>query len=164
MSRPARILRNSISSIVTLLVGVFIFVSIPSQIAVFDTDSTSTVNARTLPYLISSAIIILSLLTIISNAIGFQKSEANPSTNEQPETTSYIRVFFAFAAIAFWIILLPYLGFNIATILLVASVMIVIGDCRWWQIALLSLILSVPVNYLLATILRVYLPRGILFD
>ena len=77
--------------------------------------------------------------------------------------TSFGRVFLAFGAIAIWIVILPYLGFNIATILLVASVMIIIGNCRWWQIVVLSVILSVPINFLLATVLRVYLPTGSLF-
>lgn len=163
MTGSESVLRRNISSVTTLLIGLFIFFSIPSQIDVFDTGSGSRVNARTLPYLISSAIIVLSLLIIASDIVGVRKNEALSSENERRETTSYGRVFLAFAAIALWIILLPYLGFNITTILLVASIMIIVGKCRWWQIVILPLILSFPVNYLLALVMGVYLPGGSLF-
>ncbi len=157
------ILRGSISSIVTLLVGLFVFLSIPDQIVVFSNDGLSGVSARTLPYLITSAIILLSLLKIVSNAIGNLKDETDSLEDGPREATSYIRVLLAFTAIALWIIILPYLGYEISTIMLVATVMIIIGNCRWWQIVILSLILSIPVKHLLAIVLRVYLPTGSVF-
>ena len=157
------ILRGSISSIVTLLVGLFVFLSIPDQIVVFSNDGLSGVSARTLPYLITSAIIILSLLKIVSNAIGNLKDQTDSLEDKPREATSYIRVLLAFTATALWIIILPYLGYEISTIMLVASVMIIIGNCRWWQIVILSLILSIPVKQLLAIVLRVYLPTGSFF-
>lgn len=164
MTGSANLLRRSISSIVTLLIGLFVFVSIPSQIVLFEDASATPVSARTLPYLISSAIIIISLIIIISNIFAARKETKENDSAEQPQdNTSYARVFYAFVAIALWIVLLPYLGFNIATILLVSTIMLIIGNCRWWQIAILSLILSVPMNYLLATALRVYLPSMSLF-
>ena len=164
MSDLANTLRNSISSIVTLLVGLFVFVSVPSQIAVFDSGSPNPVTARTLPYLITSAIIILSLLLIASNAIETQKDETDSSANVPGESINYIRVLLAFVAIALWIVLLPFFGYNLATVLLVVSVMLIVGGCRWWQIAILALALSFPVQYSLAVILRVYLPSGSLFS
>jgi putative tricarboxylic transport membrane protein len=163
VSGAANLLKRSISSIVTLIVGVLVFLSIPGQIAVFDSEGQSSVNARTIPYLITSLIIIISLIMIISEGIKFRKEGDDVSENEPREPTSHFRVFLAFSAIALWIVILPYLGFNISTILLVASIMIIIGNCRWWQIALLSLTLSVPINYLLAIVLRVYLPSGSVF-
>lgn len=157
------ILRKNLSSFTTLLVGLLVFVSIPSQIEVFDTGEGSAVNARTLPYIISSAIIALSLLSIASSVYGIYRSKAESPEVDQKETTSYGRVFLAFLAIALWIVFLPYLGFSVATMLLVVSVMLIIGNCRWWQIAFLSLILSFPVNHLLALVMGVYLPNGSLF-
>ncbi len=139
------------------------FLSIPSQIPLFDDGSASSVNARTLPYLISFAIILLSLIIIASNILNERRGEANSLTKQPAESTSYGRVFLTFIAIALWVALMPYLGFNIATILLIASIMLIIGKCAWWQIMILSLILSFPVNYLLALVLRVYLPSGSLF-
>ncbi len=157
------ILRGSTSSIVTLLVGLFVFLSIRDQIVVFSNDGLSGVSARTLPYLITSAIIILSLLKIVSNAIGNLKGETGSLEDGPREATSYLRVLLAFSAIALWIIILPYLGYEISTMMLVASVMIIIGNCRWWQIVTLSLILSIPVKHLLANVFRVYLPSGSVF-
>ncbi|MCY4460978.1 MAG: tripartite tricarboxylate transporter TctB family protein [Albidovulum sp.] len=147
----------------TLLVGLFVFLSIRDQIVVFSNDGLSGVSARTLPYLITSAIILLSLLKIVSNAIGNLKGETDSLEDGPKEATSYLRVLLAFSAIALWIIILPYLGYEISTMMLVASVMIIIGNCRWWQIVTLSLILSIPVKHLLANVFRVYLPSGSVF-
>lgn len=160
MSATMTLLKRSLPSFVTLMVGVFVFLSIPSQIALFGGEGLSSVNARTVPYVITTLITLLSLTMIISEAI-VMRDEATVPEPEAP--TSYGRVLLAFAAIALWILILPFLGFNITTILLVAAVMIIIGNCHWWQIALLSLILSFPINYLLASVLRVYLPSGSVF-
>ena len=157
------LLKRSISSIVTLVVGVIVFLSIPSQIGINNSEGLSSVNARTVPYLITSLIIIISVILIISEGIKIRKDNANTLEYKSPERASYGRVFLAFLAIAFWIVALPYLGFNFSTILLVVSIMLIIGNCRWWQIALLSLILSIPINYLLANVLQVYLPSGSIF-
>ena len=161
MSGAASLFKKSISSIVTLLIGVFVLLSIPDQIAVSEGEG---VNARTVPYLIAGLIIVLSLLIIVSDAVKSWEKQMDVSIDEPPEATSYFRVFLAFAAIAVWIVILPYLGFNIAKIFLVTSIMLIVGNCRWWQIALLSLALSVPINYLLGLVLRVYLPSGSIFD
>lgn len=163
MFSVVNLLKRSISSVVTLTVGVIVFLSIPSQIGINDSEGLSSVNARTVPYLIASLIIIISLVIIIVEGINIRKENADTPESKSSERTSYGRVFLAFLAIALWVIALPYLGFNISTILLVVSVMLIIGNCRWWQIALLSLILSVPINYLLANVLRVYLPSGSIF-
>lgn len=157
------VIKRSISSIVTLMIGALVFLSIPSQISVMDSEGLSSVNARTVPYLITSLIIIISVIMIISEGIKIQKEHADTDEHISKERTSYVRVFLAFLAIALWIIALPYIGFNIATILLVASIMLIVGNCRWWQIVLLSLILSVPINYLLGSVLRVYMPGGSIF-
>ncbi|MEJ6689990.1 MAG: tripartite tricarboxylate transporter TctB family protein [Paracoccaceae bacterium] len=163
MLGTTNLLKRSVSSFVTLIIGILVFVSIPGQIALYESEGLSSVNARTVPYLITSLIVIISLSMIISDAIAIRQ-EATDAAVEKPEKdTSYGRVFLAFVAIALWIVILPYLGFTLSTILLVASVMIIIGNCRWWQIVLLSLILSVPINYLLAAVLRVYLPSGSFF-
>jgi len=164
MTGSAVFLRGNVSSIVTLLVGVFFYLSIPSQIGVFENGDLSGVNARTMPYLIASAIIVISLYMIVSNILANRKLVIDELEDESSEITSYGRVFLAFIAIALWIVILPYLGFNIATMLLVAAIMIIIGKCSWWQIAILALVLSFPIDYLLGAALKVYLPSGSVFD
>lgn len=163
MVGAANLFKRSISSIVTLLVGVIVFLSIPGQISIINSEGLSSVNARTVPYLITSLIILFSLFIIISEAIKIRNEKIDSLEKNSAGKTSYIRVFLAFLAIALWIVILPYIGFIISTILLVVSIMLIIGDCRWWQIALLSLILTVPINYILASVLRVYLPSGSIF-
>lgn len=163
MSSALNLLKRSVSSVVTLMVGVIVFLSIPSQIGINESEGLSSVNARTVPYLITTLIIIFSLVIIIVEGLKIRQENADTLEHKQRERTNYGRVFLAFLAIAVWVTALPFLGFNITTILLVASIMVIIGDCRWWQIALLSLILSFPINYLLANVLRVYLPSGSIF-
>jgi hypothetical protein len=163
MSGASNLMKRSLSSVVTLIVGVLVLFSIPDQIVLFD-EGQSSANARTVPYLITSLIILISLVMIVSEVIATQDQSAEATDGEPHESVRYGRVILAFAAIALWIVILPYLGFNISTILLVATVMLIIGNCRWWQIILLPLILSFPINYLLAAVLRVYLPSGSVFS
>ena len=94
MSGAANLLKRSISSIVTLIVGVLVFLSIPGQIAVFDSEGQSSVNARTVPYLITSLIIIISLIMIISEGIKFRKEESDVSKMNR-ENRQVIFVFFS---------------------------------------------------------------------
>ncbi len=164
MFGPASIMKKSISSITTLLIGMFVFLSIPSQIPVVDDGSAGGFNARTVPYFITSAIILLSLFIILSDTVTAKKKEGNVPPSDQSEDTSHIRVFLAFGLITIWIISLPYIGFNVATVFLISSIMLLIGNCRWWQIVALSFILSVPLDYLLGVAFRMYLPNGSFFD
>ncbi|MBU2868082.1 tripartite tricarboxylate transporter TctB family protein [Pacificibacter marinus] len=164
MSSLSSGLKDSIPSIVTLLVGAFFMASIPSQIADFGTDGLSGVSARTMPYIIAGAIMVFSLFSIVAAVWAHIQSTPADTTDDPPPKTRYGLVFLAFIAIASWIILLPFIGYNIATILLITSIMLIIGRCTWVQIVLVSLALSFPVNSLLGVVLKVYLPSGSLFD
>lgn len=157
-------LKESSPSIVTFLVGVFFMASIPSQIADFGTDGLSGVSARTMPYIIAGAIMAFSLFSIATTILTHAKSTPASMTEDPPPRTRYGLVFLAFVAIASWVILLPFIGYNIATILLISSIMLIIGRCTWVQIILVSLALSFPVNSLLGVVLKVYLPSGTLFN
>jgi hypothetical protein len=164
MSSLSSGLKDSIPSIVTLLVGAFFMASIPSQIADFGTDGLSGVSARTMPYIIAGAIMAFSLFSIATTVWAHsQRAPDSPAQTPAPKTR-YGLVFLAFVAITSWIILLPFIGYNIATILLITSIMLIIGRCTWVQIVLVSLALSFPINSLLAVVLKVYLPSGSLFD
>lgn len=157
-------LKDSISSVVTLLAGAFFLVSIPSQIADFGTDGLSGVSARTTPYLIASAIVIISVFSIAGAVLARMKAVVQDEAEQEAKPTRYGAVFLAFVAIALWIVVLPLIGFNIATVLLIAAMMLIIGSCTWWQVVLLSVVLSFPVNALLGFVLKVYLPSGSLFE
>lgn len=110
MPDSANLFKSNISSIVTLLVGLFVFVSIPSQIEIFEDGSMNPVTARTLPYLISSGIILLSLSMIVSSIFGTPDKKESTSEALPQEKTSYVRVFYAFAAIALWIVVLTIMS------------------------------------------------------
>ena len=157
-------LKGSISSVVTLLAGLFFLVCIPSQIADFGTDGLSGVSARTMPYLIASAIVMFSAFSILASVWEHWNAAPVEDVETAPASTRYGAVFLAFLAMALWIVVLPIIGFNLSTALLIAVIMIIIGKCVWWQIVILSFVLSVPVNYLLAIVLKVYLPSGSLFE
>ncbi len=164
MSAISAGLKGNISSVVTLFAGLFFLICIPSQIADFGTDGLSGVSARTMPYLIASAIVIFSLFSILTSIWENRSSAQQDASNTPQGHTRYGAVFLAFVSIALWIVLLPIIGFNIATALLIAVIMRIIGKCVWWQVIVLSFALSVPVNALLAIVLKVYLPSGSLFE
>jgi len=100
---------------------------------------------------------------IVCNSLSNSKINSLEPNDIPQEETRYSRIFLAFFAVALWIVVVPYLGFNISMMLLVTATMIIIGHCRWWQIAIMALALSFPINHLLAAVLKVYLPSGSIF-
>jgi len=158
--------KKVIPPLVTLLIGIFIFIIIPYQISLPETESSIVrpTNARTIPYLITTGVILLSILEFVSGMIKLKRSNEEVQIDRQTKNLNYIGVCGALIAMLLWLLLIPYVGFNISTILLTITMMLIIGNRKWWQIVLLSLILSYPLDYVLKVVLRVYLPQGIFFE
>lgn len=161
--------KNIISAIVTLIIAFVIYLSIPAQVKLpkFAYEVAGSFNARTVPYFLTIIIIILSIIDIIlSIRTNILKTDTDMEQKEENKVKSpnYFGLLIAFVSILLWIIFTIYFGFRLATIFLVVAIMLVIGNRKWWQIVLLSLILSIPMDYLLKAVLRVYLPEGIFFE
>lgn len=158
-------LRNVISAVGTLIVGIVVYLVIPIQIKVPSYSIGISFTTRTMPYLITLAIIVLSLTDIFLGLKEHRKKTKEETILAGPaQTHNYTGVLITFVSIFLWIVLTIYFGFRLATIFLVIATMLVIGNCKWWQIIFLSLILSFPLDYILKVVLRVYLPEGIFFE
>lgn len=163
--------KNIISALVTLIIAFVIYISIPAQVKLpkFAYEVAGSFNARTVPYFLTITIIILSIidffLSIRMNLVkNITKTDVEQQEENKIKSHNYIGVLIAFVSILLWIIFTIYFGFRLATIFLVITVMLVIGHCKWWQMVLLSFILSIPMDYFLKAVLRVYLPEGIFFE
>jgi hypothetical protein len=159
-------LKNVISDVGTLIIAIVIYAAIPSQIRVPRQSINISFTPRTMPYFITLAIIGLSVIDILLGLKGQgNKTGETASLNGSAASAhNYSGVLIAFFSIALWIVATIYFGFKLATILLVFAIMLVIGNRTWWQLLLLPLLLSFPLDYVLKIVLRVYLPEGIFFE
>ncbi|GAE94479.1 tricarboxylate transport protein TctB [Gracilibacillus boraciitolerans JCM 21714] len=155
--------RKYIPSISTALIGLAIFILVPFQIdlSMVNGNNVSGVDARTLPYFLSSLIVLLSVVEIINI-----KRKERVEEYKKMSKTQYMNIFrvcLTFIAIVLWIVLVPYLGFIIAMIILLVSVMLLMGNRSWLQIILVPLLTSFLLNYVFTTFLGRTLPTGIFF-
>lgn len=158
-------LKNIFSSIVTLAIATVVYLAIPNQIKTSLFTGELIFGPRTLPYLLVYTIIILSTVDIFlevrKNII---KKDTKPkSDSNNIKKHNYIGLLIVIVSIFLWIILVLYFGYKLATIFLVVTSMLVIGNNKWWQIIFLSLILSFGFDYFIKAVLRVYFPEGIFF-
>ncbi|OZT76083.1 tripartite tricarboxylate transporter TctB family protein [Vreelandella boliviensis] len=149
-------------SICTALIGLAIFILVPFQIDLSHMrgSNLSGVDARTLPYLLSFSIIFLSLLEII---LINRKKTKESNANKKPQYLNMLRVCITFLSIVLWILLVPIIGFIISMIILLAFVMMVMGNRKILQLILVPVITSVLLNYIFTTFLGRTLPTGIFF-
>lgn len=157
-------LKNIISSIVTLTIAIVVYLVIPNQIKTSLFTGELVFGPRTLPYLLVNIIFILSIVDIFLELRNTSKKETKPKSDINTKKNNYIGLLIMIVSIFLWIVLVLYFGFKLATIFLVVTAMLVIGNNKWWQIILLSLILSFGFDYFLKAVLRVYFPEGIFFE
>lgn len=142
--------RKYIPSISTALIGLAIFILVPFQIdlSMVNGNNVSGVDARTLPYFLSSLIVLLSVVEIINI-----KRKERVEEYKKMSKTQYMNIFrvcLTFIAIVLWIVLVPYLGFIIAMIILLVSVMLLMGNragcklslCRYSRVFYLTMCLQ----------------------
>jgi hypothetical protein len=156
-------LKQYIPSIVTAIIGIAIFLIIPSQIDLsrISDSAKAGINSRTIPYFLSSLIILLSVIDILMRLKKTQKIE---SVEQQPINKSAIfRVFIMILAIFIWIKILPIIGFTIGMILLLVFGMILMGNRKWYLIIIIPIVTSVLLNYVFSEFVGRTLPAGIFF-
>jgi len=136
--------------------------SIPSQVKIYQ---EGIVNTRFMPYLLTILILICGLTDIVKGLLLIRRE---PEQAAEEETASmkksgYLRVAAAAAGVALWLILLPKLGFMLASVLLTAGIMLLAGNKSWIQIVLVSLILTIAVYCVFKLALNLKLPQGLFF-
>ena len=157
-------IRKYIPSIITCIIGIIVFLVIPSQIDLsrVKANNITGIDSRTLPYILSILIIFLSLLELFF--IGIKKKGQDTEENIQIDYAKFIRVFVTFIGVVLWIVLVPYLGFILSTILLLGLVMVLMGNKKWLQIVFVPIITSFLLSYIFTVFIGRTLPLGIFFN
>ena len=103
------------------------------------------------PLLISVFLLVLSIFLLIQ--------KRNVEDKKKVKGDYRTLLFFALSCIIY-LFIIDFLGFIISSILLLASVMFLLGERRWWFILLLSISVSLILYVLFASYLSVMLPKG----
>ena len=118
------------------------------------------------PRLVLSFMAILSVLLIVTD---WRMRRARRATAMPPPTTAaarpnYLRVLVTFVTFGVYVLLLPMLGFRIATVLFVASLQVVLEWPRSWRrwllVAAVAIGTTIVCDVAFERYLSVLLPRG----
>ncbi len=119
------------------------------------------------PRIVFSIMAVLSALLIAADVLSHWRSrsgEASAGAAAVADERNYRLVAVTFAVFAVYVLLLPYLGFRIATFLFVAALQAVLGKpqgWRRWAVVFTAALATVIVTYLAFDVyLSVLLPRG----
>ncbi|MGN1163569.1 MAG: tripartite tricarboxylate transporter TctB family protein [Candidatus Ornithospirochaeta sp.] len=106
------------------------------------------------PLIISLFLFVLSLTLIVK--------KGEQSTKEKSKSDWKTLILFSLVS-SVYLLVFSFLGFIISTILLLAAVMVILGERRLWFILAVSVVSSVAVYLLFAKYLSVMLPKGRVF-
>ena len=110
----------------------------------------------------------LSVMLLVADVLAHRRSHGETAaiadSTAAPEKRNYRLVALTFAVFAIYVLLLPYLGFRVATFLFVAALQAVIEKPRGWRrwaVIIITALATVVVTYLAFEVyLSVLLPRG----
>lgn len=140
----------------------------------FEALTTSLVGPAFMPQIIA---VIMAIFSIIIAVSGFRKSkavnkEAVPEekvSNEEElivtEKKSYKPVLITFGLMAAYVVLMPYIGFLIMTVVYMFLQMLILSHVtnrKIWLFLLISVVISAAIYYLFRNVFYVMLPTGII--
>ncbi|MGN1190135.1 MAG: tripartite tricarboxylate transporter TctB family protein [Candidatus Ornithospirochaeta sp.] len=141
--------------------GIVLFaVSILGIVMSFISHKDFNVEWKLSPYLFP--LIISIFLFILSISILASSLKENEKRKEKEKGDIKSLLIFGLICV-FYLLVLNFLGFVLSSILLLISLMILLGERRWWFIALVSIISTVVIYLLFAKYLSVMLPKGRVF-
>ncbi len=119
------------------------------------------------PRIVLSIMAVLSVLLIAADVRSRRRRRgggASPGATAVADQRNYRLVAVTFSVFAAYVLLLPYLGFRVATFVFVAALQVVLGNPRGWRrwaIVIIAALATVIVTYLAFELyLSVLLPRG----
>lgn len=141
--------------------GIVLFaVSILGIVMSFISHKDFNVEWKLSPYLFP--LIISIFLFILSISILASSLKENEKRKEKEKGDIKSLLIFGLICVLY-LLVLNFLGFVLSSILLLISLMILLGERRWWFIALVSIISTVVIYLLFAKYLSVMLPKGKVF-
>ncbi|MGH2316393.1 tripartite tricarboxylate transporter TctB family protein [Planococcus sp. SE5232] len=156
------------SGIFLLIVSVIMFFTAYS----FEALTTSLVGPAFMPQIIA---IVMAIFSVVIAVGGFRKSKIIPEEKNSPEQhkeelivtekRSYKPVLISLGLMIGYVILLPYIGFLIMTVIYIFLQMLILSHIthrKIWLFLLISIVTSATIYYLFRNVFYVMLPTGII--
>lgn len=153
-------IKKMIPTAVILILDLIVFLAIPSQVKVL---TEGVVNTRFMPYFVTILIAICGVVDLIQTYFKERRLEETQGEKRYFDKKGFIRVLICFLCVAAYLVILPYLGFVLSTIMLCAAVAFLMGSRNWVGILILSVVLSLAVYCVFKLGLRLRLPTGLFF-
>lgn len=124
------------------------------------------------PKIVLGIMAVLSAILVAADILSHRRSRAEdgasapatPATPTAPDVRNYRLVTLTFAVFAVYVLLLPWLGFRVATFLFVAALQLVLkkpdGWRRWVVVVTAALATAIVTYFAFEVYLSVLLPRG----
>lgn len=146
------------ASILIIIISAFIILNDNLVEGGVETD----LGSMFLPRFLACIMIFLSLFMGFG-AIKKIIKERAVSENETIDLNGFSGIFYYVSILVLYWLLMPYIGFMVSTFLVMLSVAFLLGAKSWVKIVIMSLVISVMINYGAKEFLYVYLPTWNLF-
>lgn len=112
------------------------------------------------PELSAGILAFLALLLFFQKVVKKEEEEIDqvPFTRD-----TVLKLIYIFIALILYILIAPYIGFLITSVLFIVSWMFIMGERNWKFILLLSIIFSIAITFIFEALLGVPIPHGIIY-
>lgn len=152
--------KKMIPTAVILVLDIIAFLMIPSQVKVL---TEGLVNTRFMPYFVTILIAICGVVDLVQTFFKERNSNENQEKKRYFDKKGLIRVLVCCLCVAVYLVIMPYLGFVLSTILLYVVVTLLMGSRNWIGILILSVVLTMVVYCVFKLGLSLRLPTGLFF-
>lgn len=121
---------NMITGAIFLVVSLILHILLPYQIKTYETGS---ITAATVPTLLIRCLIVCSAILLVQGILSKDKKEYCISgALFQKESLKRLKPAIYIAMLLAYAVLLPYIGFIIASLLLANGILAYFGSRKWW--------------------------------
>jgi putative tricarboxylic transport membrane protein len=144
----------------------FLLISVAYGLKAFDIPLTilaqrETFNARTLPFGLAVAGVVLSFLILVLPSV--DEKDGSATLKQTVSGLDWKRVFLLLGLMVFYGLVMKFLGFVIASVLFLLGGMWVLGERRLWLMLLSAIPLVLFIWVLMAQLLGMYIAPGEVF-
>ena len=153
---------NLLSSIISIIFGLFIYYKIPSEVekpVLIFGQSSSEIDPQIVPTIIASMFLIFGLYTFI-----YEKN--SKTSNKWPNITKtlLINISTTIFCLFLYSILFQYLGFVISSVLLILSLGTFMGNVNFKYICLISILFPIAIFFMFVNVMHVFLPESPFYE
>jgi hypothetical protein len=153
-----RITKDSWAGAVVCALGLALVLVTPSQVT---GDQLGRVGSATMPQALAYVMAALGATLFFAS---LRPASAGPAPDRAATPNQGRLLFRVLAALAFvaityvYILLIPGLGYVVATALLIAALMVLFGERRWWLVVVLAILLPLGLQLFFEKVMVIYLP------